>query len=218
MGTNYRKMAVMHWWKVEDIVNSLFEDSLTKQNIINCQLDEAFGKKSNRSKHKKYLVYKDIFEQMEDSVLNDPIFRQPGAVDISSLKYKKLEDWRLSPLATLKILEKIIIPYMKDLSVEPSRGMVRFVQALKENHPITPSKRNKIKPESQRHELSKMERKKVREIAKQQWEKDKTLTIADLIISNAINEAAPNRAETTLRRWVKDLAPSNKPGRRPKKK
>ena len=219
MAIDYLKMAAMYWWRVEDIMDALFEDSLTKQKIINCQLDKAFNKKSRSSKHKKYLLYEDILRRMTESILYDPIFRQTGAYEIDSLRHNKENsaEWQLGPRTTIEILESKIIPYMKAKWVEPSRGMAALIQALKENHPITPSKKNKIKSKSQRHKLSRMEREKVRETAKQLWEEDKTLTIAGLIISDAINKAAPNRAETTLRSWVKDLAPSNKPGRRPKK-
>jgi hypothetical protein len=61
------------------------------------------------------------------------------------------------------------------------------------------------------------QKKAARKIAKRLWKQNKDLTIADAILRNDINKAAPNKAESTLRGWIKDLAPSNKPGRREKK-
>jgi len=137
MCTDYVKMAVMNWWRVGDIVDALFEDSLTKQDIVNCQADRVFNKKSRSLKHKKYRVYEDVLEIMEDSILNDPIFRQLGAVDTYTLRYygEKVKDWRLGPRATLEFLESKVIHYMKAKGVKPSRGMVVLIQAFKENSP-----------------------------------------------------------------------------------
>ena len=61
------------------------------------------------------------------------------------------------------------------------------------------------------------QKKAARKIAKRLWKQNKDLTIADVTRHDDINKAAPNKAESTLRGWIKDLAPSNKPGR-PKKK
>jgi hypothetical protein len=54
----------------------------------------------------------------------------------------------------------------------------------------------------------------VRKIAKKLWKQNKDFTIAYITRDNDINKAAPNKAESTLRSWIKDLAPTNKPGRR----
>jgi len=65
------------------------------------------------------------------------------------------------------------------------------------------------------------EKEAVLKVAKRLWEEDETLTIADITLHDDINETTKpngkNFSEGTLREWVKDLAPSNKPGR-PKKK
>jgi len=60
-------------------------------------------------------------------------------------------------------------------------------------------------------------REEVRKISRKLWKQNKDLTIADVIRHDDINKVAPNKADSTLRSWTKDLAPSNKPGR-PKKK
>lgn len=59
-----------------------------------------------------------------------------------------------------------------------------------------------------------------RRAAKAKWAKNPKITIADMILSNEINEACDKKlySETALRKWIKDLCPNRKPGRRPKKK
>jgi hypothetical protein len=58
----------------------------------------------------------------------------------------------------------------------------------------------------------------VRKAAKKLWEEDNTRTIVDIIDDDKINiikkSDGTNYSEGTLRDWVKDLAPTNKPGRR----
>jgi len=65
------------------------------------------------------------------------------------------------------------------------------------------------------------EKEAVQKAAKKLWEEDETLTIAGITIHDDINETTkPNGkifSEGTLREWIKDLAPSNKPGRRKNK-
>ena len=65
------------------------------------------------------------------------------------------------------------------------------------------------------------EKEAVLKVAKRLWEEDETLTIADITLHDDINETTKpngkNFSEGTLREWVKDLAPSNKPGRRKNK-
>ena len=65
------------------------------------------------------------------------------------------------------------------------------------------------------------EKEAVLKVAKRLWEEDETLTIADITIHDDINETTKpngkNFSEGTLREWIKDLAPSNKPGRRKNK-
>ena len=48
------------------------------------------------------------------------------------------------------------------------------------------------------------------------WRKDKTITIADMILCDEITKACggKNYVEGTLRDWIKDLCPDRKPGRR----
>jgi hypothetical protein len=65
------------------------------------------------------------------------------------------------------------------------------------------------------------EKEAVLKVAKRLWEEDDTLTIADITLHDDINKTTKpngkNFSEGTLREWIKDLAPSNKPGRRKNK-
>ena len=65
------------------------------------------------------------------------------------------------------------------------------------------------------------EKEAVLKVAKRLWEEDDTLTIADIPLHDDINKTTKpngkNFSEGTLREWIKDLAPSNKPGRRKNK-
>ena len=65
------------------------------------------------------------------------------------------------------------------------------------------------------------EKEAVLKVAKRLWEEDETLTIADITLHDDINKTtkpnSKNFSEGTLREWIKDLAPSNKPGRRKNK-
>ena len=65
---------------------------------------------------------------------------------------------------------------------------------------------------------AKKHRAAVRKVAKKFWEEDNTRTIVYIIDNDEINiikkSDGTNYSEGTLRNWIKDLAPSNKPGRR----
>ena len=65
------------------------------------------------------------------------------------------------------------------------------------------------------------EKEAVLKVAKRLWEENETLTIADITLHDDINITTKpngkNFSEGTLREWIKDLAPSNKPGRRKNK-
>ena len=59
-------------------------------------------------------------------------------------------------------------------------------------------------------------REAARAAAEALWRKDKTITIADMILCDEITKACggKNYVEGTLRDWIKDLCPDRKPGRR----
>ena len=62
---------------------------------------------------------------------------------------------------------------------------------------------------------------KVREKAIELWQKDPTITIADIFVSNEISELAVRKygeifVEKTIRDWIKDLCPDRSPGSGPR--
>jgi|GEM_PF-6611084 len=66
-------------------------------------------------------------------------------------------------------------------------------------------------------------REHVRQIARELWIKDSTITIADMVREDEITGIAKNKqgemySEETIKNWIKDLASDRKPGRRPKSK
>jgi hypothetical protein len=76
----------------------------------------------------------------------------------------------------------------------------------------------KAKKQNARHAESNKHKEEIRKIAKKVWKANGTMTIADMVNSDEINQVTDgiNYSKGTLRKWVKDLAPSNKSGRRPK--
>ncbi len=77
----------------------------------------------------------------------------------------------------------------------------------------------KAKKQSGRHAVSNKHKEEVRKIAKKVWNANKAMTIADMVNSDEVKQVTDdiNYSKGTLRNWVKDLASSNKSGRRPKK-
>lgn len=76
-----------------------------------------------------------------------------------------------------------------------------------------------LKKQSSRHTESNEHKKEVCKVANKLWREDKSMTIADMVISDEINlikkKDGTNYSERTLRNWIRSIAPSNKPGRRP---
>jgi hypothetical protein len=58
----------------------------------------------------------------------------------------------------------------------------------------------------------------VRKVAKTLWQKDPSITKADMAVHDDINSipGASEMTEKTLGEWIKDLNPNRRPGRRPK--
>ena len=106
-------------------------------------------------------------------------------------------------------------------SLKKQSGFVLSPQAKKFIDLVLNPLKDKAKKQGERHAESIKHKKQVRKIVKSIWKKDKTLTIVDIIHSDEVNKIIKsddsNYSDTTLRNWVKDLAPSNEPGRRPKK-
>ena len=112
------------------------------------------------------------------------------------------------------VVEKKIFEAWKGLGENPSPIAAQFIDlALGKTN--TPTK-HLVKPKANQGRWAESNKQKeaARKVAKKLWKQNKDLTIADVIRHDDINKAAPNKAESTLRGWIKDLAPSNKPGRR----
>ena len=71
----------------------------------------------------------------------------------------------------------------------------------------------KLRP-NQRHKIA------CRAEAEKLWKQDPSITIADMIQRDELNEACEGKiyTEKTMREWIKDLCPDRTAGRRPKKK
>ena len=112
------------------------------------------------------------------------------------------------------VAKEDIFEALRSLGEKPSPTAELFIElALGKTN--TPTK-HLVKPKANqgRWAENNKQKKAARKIAKRLWKQNKDLTIADAILHDDINKAAPNKAESTLRGWIKDLAPSNKPGRR----
>lgn len=71
----------------------------------------------------------------------------------------------------------------------------------------------KLKRPSQKHKAA------ARRVAKKLWEKDPDITIEEMLNRNEVHDMFERQSyhEGTLRKWLKDLCPNRRPGRRPKK-
>jgi len=78
----------------------------------------------------------------------------------------------------------------------------------------------KSKKKSKRHQESAEHIQRIRTAAKELWKNDKTITISGMMYEDEIINASNGKiySEWFYRKHLKDLAPSNNPGRRPKKK
>jgi hypothetical protein len=114
------------------------------------------------------------------------------------------------------VVEKNIFEAWIELGEEVSPSAKLFIE-LVHGKTDNPAHSAKTKANKGRWAERNKQKEAARKVAKKLWKQNKDLTIADVTRHDDINKAAPNKAESTLRGWIKDLAPSNKPGR-PKKK
>ena len=115
------------------------------------------------------------------------------------------------------VVEKKIFQAWIELREEVSPSAKLFIELV---HGKTDNPAHSAKTKANKGRYAK-EKEAVLKVAKRLWEEDETLTIADITIHDDINETTKpngkNFSEGTLRKWIKDLAPSNKPGRRKNK-
>jgi hypothetical protein len=111
--------------------------------------------------------------------------------------------------------ENIIMPYEEE-DREELISALRETLFLREDvlrleQKPSPSPAQKLRP-NQRHRLLAMEK------AQELWKADPTITIQDMGLRDEINELFEGRVyvEATMRKWLKDVCPNRKPGRRSK--
>jgi hypothetical protein len=93
--------------------------------------------------------------------------------------------------------------------------ILQFEKELSENYQNLPNNEEKPMRNDQRH------KERCRALAGYLWEKHPDTTIKDMIQTDALikygcENRIPRYHEKTLRKWIHDLCPNNKPGRRPK--
>ena len=138
-------------------------------------------------------------------------------------EYTKYADITLDParIPTKKFAEWVvndnILEAWRGLGEEPTPHAELFIELVHGKTGIKKNTTQKPKAKRGRWEVRDEQREAARKAAKRIWKQDKTLTIDDMISHDEINRIAPNWHGRTLRDWLKDLSPSNKPGR-PKKK
>ncbi len=136
--------------------------------------------------------------------------------DVFSLDYLHPARISTKKFATWVIEEKIFDAW-RSLGEEVSHSAELFVELVNGKKDTKEETILKPKANQARWAPRDKQREAARKVAKRLWKQDKTLTITDMGHHDEINKVAPNYSEKTLRDWVKDLALSNKPGRRPKK-
>jgi hypothetical protein len=116
------------------------------------------------------------------------------------------------------VVEKEIFETWKGLGEKPSPIAELFIKLAlgKTGNPTKHSA--KTKANRGRWKDRDKHRAEVRKVARKLWKQDRDLTIAALIQRDEINiikkSDGTNYSEGTLREWTRDLALSNKPGRR----
>lgn len=116
--------------------------------------------------------------------------------------------------------ELVVLEWLNAHECQIPDGLEEFLNNLETTPTTSPGPKQpdaKPKKTSKRHQETNKQKEAARKAAKKLWKEDEDLTIADVVIHDDINSVAPNKTERTLRDWIKDLAPSNKPGRRSKK-
>ena len=113
------------------------------------------------------------------------------------------------------------IPIYEDI-IDISDLLNRFSDAValaSKNSGVVSGRIETKKPEKKLRPCQ-IHRKRCREMAKELWEEDPTLTIVDMAYKDEINSFFNGKTYTvkTIRGWIKDLCPNRSPGRRPKKK
>jgi hypothetical protein len=137
--------------------------------------------------------------------------------------YVKYADINLHParIPTKQFVEWVarenILEAWRGLGEEPTPHAELFIELVSGKTGIEKKATKKNKARSGRWKAMYVHRAAAQKAAKVLWDKNDSMTIEDMIHHDDINMVAPNYEKRTLRNWLKDLAPSNRPGRRKKK-
>jgi hypothetical protein len=168
----------------------------------------------SRRNHKRYVI-REIEsrpcsgpEELE-ALAKIPYGASPEELNKLGLPHVSTEaEWDMEWIGALKDLDLDECVFKKDQIEAIERGLDR----MGESNLARATRAPKI---VQRHRLE------CRKVAAKLWEKDRLITIADMVLRDEINIVFAGRkkfyTEDTIRNWIKDLCPNRKPGRRPKK-
>ncbi|MBT6716161.1 MAG: hypothetical protein HOB18_00780 [Nitrospina sp.] len=109
--------------------------------------------------------------------------------------------------------KKNILEAWRGLGEEPTPLAEFFIELVNGKTGIE----QKPKAKSARWKAAHEHREAARKVAKVLWDKNDSLTIAGITRHNEIQKVAPKYGDAWYREHLKDLAPSNRPGRRKKK-
>lgn len=185
--------------------------------IIGKSVDELEG---CRQGHTMYpdLNPKDIqkafpaYKTLSTGIINR-FHKEPSTQSAKAIRRKLKDAIPLKKFCSWLCDEDLLSLLKKQSKFSLSTQAKRFISLVLGQPP------NKAKKQSGRHAVSNKHKEEVRKIAKKVWKANGTMTIADMVNSDEVKQATDdiNYSKGTLRNWVKDLATSNKSGRRPKK-
>ena len=143
------------------------------------------------------------FDNREDYVKYSDINLHPARIPT-----KKFAEW---------VVKENILEAWRGLGEEPTPLAELFIELVSGKTGIKKNTTPKPKANRGRWKIRNARLKAARKVAKALWDKDDSLTIADMTRHDEIQRVAPNYGDAWYREHLKDLAPSNRPGRRKKK-
>lgn len=125
-----------------------------------------------------------------------------------------------------RFLKASIFPYMEAKKYQPNEKMVELVEKVLGQTEATPTEESdpakpipKPQKKNKRHEESNKHIPLILAAAKKRWKEDPAITIKNMGYEDEILNASNGKiySDEFYRKHLKDLAPDNTPGRRPKK-
>lgn len=116
-----------------------------------------------------------------------------------------------------EVLKDRVIPYLEEKKIKIPSGFKLLVDEVCD----VICKELSTKALKGRHALSRLHRDRAREVAKRLWSEGEsiTLTLEQMILCDEVQAQFDGKVwrDDTVRKWIKDLNPNTKPGRRPVK-